>query len=120
MWKKRFNSFKYALTGIALLFRNEVNAQIHLFCAVGVVLAGFFFSVSPTEWALLIFAITLVVSAEAFNTAIEYLTNLVSPEYHPLAGKVKDLAAGAVLLCAIGAIFIGAIVFIPKLALLFQ
>lgn len=120
MWKKRINSFKFAFTGIATLFRSETNAKIHLFCTIGVIIVGFYFSISTIEWCLVTLAISMVLAAEGFNTAIEFLTDLVSPDFHPLAGKTKDVAAGAVLLTAFGAIIIGGIVFIPKLMRLFQ
>ena len=115
MIKERIKSFSYALKGIRLLFGSEINARVHLvftFCVVG---AGFFFSINSTEWSLIILAIAMVLSAEAMNTAIEFLTDLVSPEYHDLAKKTKDLAAGAVLITAIGAALIGAIIFLPKI-----
>lgn len=120
MLKKRINSFKFAFTGILTLFKSEFNAKIHLFCTVLVILAGFYFSISTVEWCLITVAITMVLAAEAFNTAIEFLTDLTSPNFHPLAGKAKDVAAGGVLITAFGAIAIGSFVFLPKLAVLFQ
>lgn len=115
MFKKRINSFRYAFEGIRDLFRSEVNAWIHLAAALMSIAAGFYFSLSQTEWCLVIFSIGAVLSAEAFNTSIEHLTNLVSPDYHPLAKKTKDVAAGAVLLVAITAAVIGILIFGPKL-----
>jgi diacylglycerol kinase len=116
MWlKKRLNSFRYAFSGIMDLFRSQPNAHIHLFAAAGVIAAGFYFQISMQEWGLVALAITGVLAAEAFNTAIEHLTDLVSPNLHPLAGKAKDAAAGAVLLTAIGAAVVGCLVFLPKL-----
>ena len=115
MLKKRLRSFKYAFQGVADLVSSQPNMRIHLLAAVLVVAAGWFFSVSTTEWIILIIAISLVLMAEAFNTALEYLTDLVSPDHHPLAGKVKDVAAAAVLLMAIGAATVGLIIFLPKL-----
>ena len=78
-----------------------------------VVGAGAMFRISPTEWALIVLAILCVWVAEALNTAIELLVDLVSPEPHPLAGKAKDVAAGAVLVAAIGSAIIGGFVFGP-------
>jgi len=80
-----------------------------------VIIAGLYFGIERWEWAILTGCITLVIAAEALNTAIEFLTDLASPEYHPLAGKAKDTAAAAVLFCAIGAVVIGIIVFWPYL-----
>ena len=77
--------------------------------------AGLFFSVSTIEWCLLILAIAMVLCAEGMNTAIEFLTDLASPNFHELAGKTKDVAAGAVLISAIGAAIIGFIIFLPKI-----
>jgi len=115
MLKKRLESFKYAFAGICDLFKTEPNAIIHLVAAILVIALGFFFSISKTEWCLIIFAIAIVFSAEAFNTAIEHLTNKVSPDYNELAGKTKDAAAAAVLLAAIGAAIVGFIIFLPKI-----
>ncbi len=81
--------------------------------------AGFYFEISITEWSLVILCIAGVLSAEAFNTGLEYLTDLVSPEYHLLAKKTKDVAAAGVLLMAIGAAIIGIIIFFPKIMLWF-
>ena len=119
MLKKRFNSFKFAFTGLFDLFRSQPNARIHLCFAVLACCLGFFLSINSFEWLCIIFCIGLVLSAEAFNTALEYLTDLVSPDYHPLAGKAKDAAAAGVLLVAIMAALVGAVIFLPKLYLLF-
>lgn len=113
--KARAKSFRYAFSGIYTLIKNEHNARIHLCVTMGVLFSGFFFELSAAEWINLIFAIGLVFSAEAFNSAIEYLSDLVSPEYHPLVKKAKDVAAAAVLLTAIAAALIGLIIFIPKI-----
>jgi diacylglycerol kinase len=72
------------------------------------------------EWVALVICIVLVLALEAVNTALEYLTDLVSPEYHPLAGKAKDVAAAAVLIAAIGAVWVGILIFMPYLSALFQ
>ncbi len=110
-----FNSFRCAFAGIVDLLKSQPNARIHLLAAALAVAAGFFFSLSPTEWYFVLAAIAFVFAAEAFNTALEYLTNLVSPEYHPLAGKAKDAAAGAVLIAAICSAIIGGLIFLPKI-----
>jgi hypothetical protein len=80
-----------------------------------VVIAGFLYRISSTEWLTIILCISLVIGMEAMNTAVEWLTDLVSPEYHPLAGKVKDVAAAAVLITVIGAVVAGLIIFIPRM-----
>ena len=119
MLKKRLNSFRYAFAGIKRLFTTEPNAWIHLFAAFSVVVAGFYFQISNTEWCLVVLAIATVLMAEAFNTAVENLTDLVAPEHHPLAGHAKDTAAAAVLLVAIGSAIIGTIIFLPKIIAVF-
>jgi len=109
----RYSSFKYAFKGITAVFRSEPNMHLHVLASVVVFVMAFRFDVTHTEWCILVFCVGLVWMAEIFNTAIETLTNLVSPELHPLAGKTKDLAAGAVLMASITAAVIGLIVFVP-------
>jgi diacylglycerol kinase (ATP) len=121
MTKKRFSirerlaSFRYAFHGINLLIRKEHNAWIHLAAALMVIGFGIILKLSAMEWSLIVFAIGLVFAAEAVNTAIEKLVDLVSPQHNKKAGKVKDLAAGAVLICAITAAIIGLLVLLPKI-----
>ena len=110
----RIKSFGFAFEGIATFLKTQHNAWIHCLAAFLVVILGFTLNVTVTEWCLLIVAIALVMLAEMLNTAIEFLTNLVSPEYHPLAKHVKDVAAGAVLFAALAAVIIGLLVFVPK------
>ncbi|MBD9180438.1 MAG: diacylglycerol kinase family protein [Odoribacter splanchnicus] len=111
--KDRIRSFKYAFKGIHSLIRNEHNARIHLCAAILVVCAGFFFGITREEWIAVIFAIGFVFSAEAVNSAIEYVADAFTTEPHELIGKAKDFAAGAVLLAAMAAAIIGSIIFIP-------
>lgn len=113
--KKRAASFNFAIQGMKELFKSQPNARIHAAAAVMVVAAGFYFQISHTEWILVTLCIIMVFSLEAVNTAIEFLTDLVSPGFHPLAGKAKDVAAAAVLMAAIGAVAIAGIVFIPRI-----
>lgn len=115
MLRKRIESFRFAFAGIAHFVKSEPNVIIHLIAAAIAVGMGFFFAITTIEWCLVIFAIGLVLSAEAFNTSIEYLTDLVSPDYHELAGKTKDVAAAAVLLTAITAATVGLLIFLPKI-----
>jgi len=77
--------------------------------------AGFYFGLEPLEWTAVILAMTALWVAEALNSALERLTDLVSPGFHPLAGKAKDIAAGAVLIALVGAISIGVVIFGPRL-----
>ncbi len=112
-FKKRYNSFRFAFKGLNSAVRSEPHMRLHVLSTIGVVVAGLLFDVTKTEWCLLIGSIGMVFTAEIFNTAIETLTNLVSPQQNPLAGKTKDLAAGAVLAAAITAAIIGTIIFLP-------
>jgi diacylglycerol kinase len=112
---KAVRSFRYAGVGIYSLFRYENNARIHLLACLAVIIAGFFFQISSREWIAVIIQIALVWSAEAFNTAIEKLADLVSPDYHPVIKVVKDTAAAGVLMLAISAVLVGGIIFVPKL-----
>ncbi len=113
--KKRIKSFGYAFKGIASLIGKEHNAWIHCTAIVLVTIAGFHFGITPTEWCIVVLCFGLVLAAEGFNTAIERLVDLVAPDFHPIAGDVKDVAAGAVLICAIAAAIVGMIVFVPYL-----
>lgn len=98
-----------------MLIRSQPNFRFHLLAAAGVVGAGLYFRIQAWEWAVLLLTISSVLVAEALNSALEFLTDLVSPEYHPTAGKVKDAAAGAVLIAAMLAVGIGLLVFLPYL-----
>jgi diacylglycerol kinase (ATP) len=110
----RIKSFVPAAKGLFWLFNNEANAQVHLMATVVVILAGFYFKIGTTDWLFLCFAIGLVITAEALNTAIEKLVNLLHPTQNPKAGLVKDLAAAGVLIASIIAVIIAALVFIPR------
>ncbi len=117
--KKRVESFKYALNGLKIVFIEEHNARIHLIVSLIVIACGFIFHISTVEWIIICFAIGLVISMEIINSAIENLSDFVSPEYHKLIKKVKDLSAAAVLVCTISSVVIGILVFLPKIAHLF-
>lgn len=114
-FRKRLASFRYAFNGIRLLIQNEHNAWIHCFMAICVIIAGSFFGLSKTEWIAITIVIGAVLSAEAINSSIESLADLVSSEYNEAIKKTKDLAAGSVLIMAIAAAIVGLIIFLPKL-----
>ena len=114
-FRKRLASFRYAFNGISILIQNEHNASIHCFKAICVIIAGSFFGLSKTEWIAITIVIGAVLSAEAVNSSIESLADLVSPEYNEAIKKTKDLAAGSVLIMAIAAAIVGLIIFLPKL-----
>jgi diacylglycerol kinase len=111
----RLRSFKYAGRGIWTLLRSQHNSWIHAAATLLVVAAGFGLGISRADWLALVLAMTLVWSAEAFNTAIEFVSDAAQPEFHPLIEKAKDVAAGAVLLSALGALAVGMLVFAPHL-----
>lgn len=97
------------------MFRTERNMRIHLTFTVLVIIFGWILRISITEWLLCLLCFGLVFTAEMVNTAIENVVDLVSPQQNKLAGKAKDMAAGAVLVSAIISACIGLIIFIPKL-----
>lgn len=113
--RKRLKSFKFAFNGIRLLITHEHNAWIHCFAAICVIIAGVAFGISTTEWIAVTFAIGTVLAAEAVNSSIEAIADLVSPGYNEAIKRTKDLAAGAVLILAIGAAIVGLIIFVPKI-----
>ena len=116
----RIRSIKFAVRGIRIMVASQHNAWIHAAATVGVVAAGLFVGLTWSEWCWIVLAIVSVWTAEALNTAFEFLTDVASPTFHPIAGQAKDVAAGAVLLAAIGAVIIGALVFWPKVVGLLQ
>ena len=110
---KFFRSFSYAIQGI-LTAMKEQNLRFHIVSAVVVVITGIVTGLSLTEWLILTLIIALVIGAEMFNTAIERVVDLSSPEIHPLAKDAKDIAAGAVLVFASASVIIGLLIFLPK------
>ena len=109
----RLRSSVHAGEGIVEMLRSQHNAWVELVATIGVTAAGWLFGVTAVEWCLLILVMMVVWVAEALNTAIEFLCDVASPEFHPLVKKSKDVAAGAVLLSVVGAAVVGAIIFLP-------
>jgi diacylglycerol kinase len=109
----RVRSFRYAIAGIIRMIRCQHNAWIHALTTIVVIVVGFGFGLSRWEWCWIVLAISTVWTAEALNTAFEFLADAASPSFHPIVRDAKDVAAGAVLLTAIGAIIIGVLVFWP-------
>ncbi len=114
----RLTSIVNALRGIVYLVRTQHNAWIHLVAMLIVFGMGAAFRLSGWEWCSLLLCFMAVWSAEALNTALELLCDVVSPEFHPMVGKAKDVAAGAVLIAAIGSAAVGAILLIPRLIII--
>ena len=113
---ERICSFRYAFRGIGVLIGSQHNAWIHALATIAVVAAGLSLSLSRGEWCWVVLAIMAVWTAEALNTAVEFLADAAVPQRHPLVEKAKDVAAGAVLISAVGAVVIGAVVFVPHFA----
>ena len=113
--KKFFKSFDYAFRGLNVFFRSAGNVRVHMLMTILVISGGFYYKINRSDWEILLICIGAVLSAEAFNTSIEWLMDHVSPEYHERAGQVKDIAAGAVLIVAITSAIIGCMIFIPKM-----
>ena len=111
--RKFIKSFGYAIEGIGTAMR-EQNFRFHLLSVVIVIIAGLFTGLSITEWIIIVLVITLVIGAEMFNTSIERVVDLVSPDYHPLAKQAKDIAAASVLVFAACSVIIGILIFLPK------
>jgi diacylglycerol kinase (ATP) len=111
----RLRSVRHALEGIRLVLASQHNAWVHLGATILVVGAGVVLRLDRLEWCWIVAACVAVWVAEAFNTAFEFLCDVASPEFHPEVKKAKDVAAGAVLLTALGAVVIGVLVFGPHL-----
>ena len=114
--KKLLESFNHAINGIIDAVRTQRNMKIHIVAAIGVLIACFFFDISKAEFLSLAITITMVISAELVNTAVEAAVDLNTNYYHPLAKVAKNTAAGAVLVTAINALLVGYIVFWDKLS----
>lgn len=107
------SAFVVAFKGIGFALRHERNVKLHFISTVLVYALAGYVKVSRVDLLWLSSAIALVWVTELLNTAIEQLTNLVHPEHHPVAGRVKDLAAGAVLLASLYGIAVAILVFYP-------
>ena len=113
--KRLGRSFKAAFEGIYSTYKKEHNIKIHTVIALLVVIFGFFLKINYIEWLVCLVLIGFVLMAEFFNTAIEYVVDLASPEIHPLAKAAKDTASAGVLMMAIISAIIGLVIFLPKL-----
>lgn len=113
--KSVIKSFGYATAGIKRAFIDERNMKIHVVAALAAIVLGIWLELSKEEWLFVILGIGFVFSAELFNTSIEILCDVVSPEKHDAIEKVKDASAGAVLIAACAAAIGGGIIYFPKL-----
>lgn len=106
-------AFADAGRGVGILLRTQPHARIHALATLCVLGLGYWLKLSAADWVALVIAMALVWVSEAINTALEAVVDLASPDFHPLAGKAKDVAAGAVLLASVAAALIGALVLVP-------
>ena len=115
---KRMKSFPFAFNGLKILVQEEHNSWIHIAITICVAVAGFLLHISLIEWIALILCIGFVFALELVNSAIENISDFVSPQKNEIIGKVKDLSAAAVLVAAICSAIVGIIVFLPKIIVL--
>lgn len=109
-------SVEFALTGIQTVFKEERNMRKHVFFGILALLAGFIFQLSRFEWLWLLLAVFLVWIVEIINTVFENVVDMFTDfHFHPIGKKIKDMAAGAVLLASFFAVIIGLILFVPKI-----
>lgn len=109
--KSFLKSFIYAIRGIWFGITDQLNLKVQIAIAVIVIGAGFYFRITPVEWCIILICIGLVIGLEMINSAIENLVDLVTLERKPLAGKIKDIAAGAVLIVSVTTVIVGVIIF---------
>jgi len=114
-WPRLVASFRCAFRGLAEAWRCQQNLRIHVGVAAAVGALAALLRLGPLQWAILALTYSLVLAAELVNSALEALIDLVSPGYHPLARQAKDVAAGAVLVTALGAVVVGLLIFGPPL-----
>ncbi|MBF0694732.1 MAG: diacylglycerol kinase family protein [Flavobacterium sp.] len=110
----RLKSVKYAVKGMFKLLTTEHSIMTQIFIAMVMIVAGFYFEISRTEWILQTLTIGVVLGVEGMNTAIEKICDFIHPGYHERIGFIKDISAGAVMLVAISAIAIGMMIYVPK------
>jgi len=110
----RFKSMGFALRGAIKLITTEHSVMVQFSIGLLLIIAGFYFNITPTEWMFQTLAVGLVLSVEGINTAVEKVADFIHPEYHERIGFIKDIAAGAVFFAAMTAIAIGLLIYIPK------
>ena len=115
----RLRSLKFAIKGMWLLATTEDSIKAQLFVGVLAVTAGFYFDISNIEWMIQLIVTAMVLVAEASNTAVEKMADFVHPDYHKKIGFIKDIAAGAPAFAALFAMIVAAIIYVPKIIVLF-
>ncbi|MEM1111310.1 MAG: diacylglycerol kinase family protein [Pseudomonadota bacterium] len=114
--QQRAQAFGHALQGVRWLLQETAHAKIHLIASAAVFLLAGWLQIARSDWQVLVLTVALVWLAEGMNSALEYLADAAVPEHHPLVGKAKDVAAGAVLTSASFAIVMAWLVFAPYVA----
>ena len=109
----RIRSIRCAVAGVRVMIASQQNAWIHAAATLLVIAISLLFGLTKAEWCWIILAVISVWTAEALNTAFEFLTDVASPEFHPVAANAKDVAAGAVLITAVGSVLIGVLILGP-------
>jgi diacylglycerol kinase len=109
------SGFAYAAKGLLEAIKSQFSIRFHFVATIIVIALSLYYHLNPTEWCFILLSISIVWTSELLNTALEYLTDFVSPEYNYLAGKVKDIASGAVLIAALISACVGLIIFVPKI-----
>jgi diacylglycerol kinase (ATP) len=109
----RLRSFKFAISGAYKLIRTEHSIMVQTSLSLLLIVAGFYFDISKTDWMFQILAIGLVISIEGLNTAVEKIADFIHPDYHDKIGFIKDIAAGAVFFAAVAAVTIGLFIYLP-------
>jgi diacylglycerol kinase (ATP) len=113
--KSRIPAFKNAFSGLWYVIKTQKNAWIHLIATISAVALGFWLKLDKLEWAIIIFSIAFVWSAEVFNTSIETGFDILIDEPHPMVKIGKDVGAAAVLISSTAALIIGLLIFLPKI-----
>ena len=111
---------RFAIEGLRYALKTQPNFVVHCISTIIAVALGFYFGLTSSQWLALALSVSLVVTVEIINTALETIVDLVTLEYHPQAKIAKDLAAASVLLSSIGAAVVGLIIFLPKFLIFFQ
>lgn len=117
-WRAERASFGYAFEGLGYAWRTQRHVRIHAGITLLAVALGLVLRITPAEWAALVAMVALVMALELLNTVVEVVVDLAMPDYHPQAKVAKDVAAAAVLVAAGGAVLVGALIFVPRLATL--
>ena len=121
LYNKNFlEEWKNAFSGIAYAFKTQRNLRIQLIAGIIVIILGFVLKISPSEWAILSFAVFFVLGSEMMNTALETAVDLTTEEYHIKAKLAKDTAAGAVVLASINAVVVSYFLFADKIVQMFK